>query len=170
MLSTSLLLLRVDLSSLSSRKVDVDDGRTSNDVVIGDRVTNARDNRVNPAVTNSLRNSDRVTIANLGVVNLETSEESSVLTRLNAVTVDGNLLTTANVTRDGGGGESLNGKSGVRGRAAGDEGSCERVGLVEVERSAEITRESVTELDGGLDPGCWSETKSEQKDGGGEEG
>lgn len=158
------LLLRVDLSSLLRREGDVDNSGAGNDVVIGDRVTNLRNNGVDPAVSDILRNGNGVTITDLGVVNVETSKESSVLTGLNTVTGDGNLLTTADVAGNLGGGESLDGESGVGVRAAGDEGSSERVGLVEVERSAEVTREAVTLENRRSDPACGSETKSKWKE------
>lgn len=137
------LLLGVDLGSLGAGEGDVDDGGTGDDVVVSDRVADLGDDHVDAAVADTLGDGDGVAVADLGVEDLETGKEGGVLTGLNTITGDSHLLATADIARDLGTGEGLDGKSRIGVGARLDQRRSERVGLVEVKRRAGVTRESI---------------------------
>lgn len=147
-----LLLVGVESLGLVGVEGNVNDTGAGNGVVIRNRGVVLDDDDVRSAVSELSGDSDGEAVSDLDVVNVEAGEEGGVLAGLDTVTRKGQGLALALVTGVGKRGEGSDGEGGVAVRARGDEGSSERVGLVEAQRGVEDFAETVTLLDGGGNP------------------
>lgn len=160
--------LVVESGSVLGREGDVEDKGASDGVVVGDGLVARGNNTVRAAVTGLLGDGGLAAVDG-GEVGLEAGEDGEVLAVLDGVTGDLDGLTRLGGSVGcHGDGEGSDGESRVGRRAGLDEGSGQRVGLVEVEWGVEGLAEGVTLADGAGDPGGVAGLDSEDGAGGGQ--